>query len=103
MGDQEKKEFREEFAQLMSTETANDIISIMAFTIDKTPTKIDDNFAENADLVTDLIADKIHEISTREVTEKEVKASVMRILKKIAQKTEKKLDDRIVAMLDLFI
>ena len=93
----------EEIKNYLDSEIGQDIITIIAYTIKKTPTKVDDNIIANADDIVELVAGAVEKINSLDPTDKEVKSAGIRSLKKIAKLTATPWDDRAIALAKFII
>jgi len=93
----------EEIKNYLDSEIGQDIITIIAYTIKKTPTKVDDNIIANADDIVELVAEAVKQINERNPTDKEVKTAGIGALEKIAKLTDTPWDDRAVSLAKILI
>jgi hypothetical protein len=90
---------KEQFEAFLNGEIFTDLMTVAAFTIDKTPTEADNNFVASVGDYTELIAEKISQIEELNPDQGEALRAAIRNLQKVAAETEWKGDDLLVGFL----
>jgi hypothetical protein len=88
---------------LMLTQEAKDVKTLLAFAVLKTKTLTDDEIVENIDEIVSLVAENIKDVAEQKPTDQEAKDAAFRILKSVAAKTKTPWDDRVIKIIDMFI
>jgi hypothetical protein len=99
----ETAELQAKVTAALETQEAKDVKTLIAYAVKKTGTLKDDEILTNIDQVAGLVAKNLAEIADQNPTDKDAREAVMRILRSVAAQTSTKWDDRILAVLDMFI
>jgi len=96
-------DIKEKMKSYVESQTGQDVITLLAFTINTTNTTKDDEIVDNAAEISEVITDALTAVSEKEPGSDEAKQALMRILKEVVTLTSTKWDDRAIKILDLFI
>ena len=94
---------KEQIKQYLESEVGQDVQTLIAYTILKTPTQVDDEVLDNVDDITEIIKAAVENINSLNPTDKDAKKAGVGILEKVAKLTKTAWDDRIIAILKPFI
>jgi len=89
---------KEQIEAFLNSPEANDVVIVLAFAIDKTPTETDNNVVASAGDYAELLAEKLSTIEEQDPTSGEAIQAAIRLAQKIASLTETKWDDVIVGL-----
>ena len=89
----------EQIKKYIESEEGKAIVTLIAYTIRKTPTEADDAILEKSDEMAKVIASALSNAREQIPTDKEAKRAGVVLLESIAKQTKTKIDDAIVAIL----
>lgn len=90
---------KEQIEQFLNSPIAEDVKTLIAFAIEKTPTEKDDEIAENISDYAEIIAENLVSLKEKP-TDKEAKDAAIRIAKEVASLTKTKWDDIAISIID---
>ena len=89
----------EQIKKYIESEEGKAIVTLIAYTIRKTPTEADDAILEKSDEMAKIIAAALSDAREQIPTDKDAKIAGVVLLESIAKQTKTKIDDAIVAIL----
>jgi len=90
---------KEQIEEYLQTQIAKDVKTVLAFTIDKTKTEVDNQVVAGTAEYAELIGEELAEVELMEPTEKDALDAAIRILQVIAEQTKTKIDDIVVGLM----
>jgi len=96
-------EVSEKMKVYLESEVGQAALKLINYTIKSTKTLKDDEILDNVDEIVDIVSETINSLADVTVTTTEAKESAMVILKKIAEATPTKWDDRLIPIIDMFL
>ena len=87
---------KEQIEDYLASQEAKDIITILAYMLDQTPSEVDNQVVDQISDYADLFAEKLKQVESENPTGKDAVHAVLRLAQEISKKTHTKWDDIIV-------
>jgi hypothetical protein len=87
----------------VDSQVGQDIQTIVAYTVRKTKTLVDDEILDNIDDVKDVISAAIDNMADKTPTDDEAKKAIVSLLEAVANLTPTRWDNRAIPIVEMFL
>ena len=94
---------KENFKEYINSPLGEDVQTLLAYTIDKTPTEVDNRIAEDAGEITTEIAEVLVSVSNQNPSNRDALNAGVNVLKEIAKLTKNKWIISVVSLLSKLV